>query len=45
VILDPDDIWKKDNLKKKLAVLDSTNKRWIFSDHESIDRSKIYCQN
>jgi len=37
--LDADDIWKKDNLEKKLAVLDSTNKRWIFSDHESIDES------
>ena len=37
--LDADDIWKKDNLEKKLAGLDSTNKRWIFSDHESIDES------
>ncbi len=38
--LDADDIWKQDNLEKRLAVVKATNKIWIFSDHESIDESK-----
>lgn len=37
--LDADDIWKKDNLEKKLSVLQSSGKRWVFSDHESIDEA------
>ncbi len=37
--LDADDIWKKDNLEKKLAAIRLYNKRWVFSKHESIDES------
>lgn len=35
--LDADDVWKADNLAKKISALKSTGKRWVFSDHESIN--------
>jgi glycosyltransferase involved in cell wall biosynthesis len=35
--LDADDVWKPGNLEKKIAALTATGKRWVFSDHESID--------
>src|SRR5258706_3587678 len=35
--LDADDIWKQDNLEKKLVALTITGKKWVFSNLEYID--------
>lgn len=37
--LDADDLWKPDNLERKISKLSETEKKWIFSDHESIDEN------
>lgn len=37
--LDADDVWKPDNLEKKIRVLISTGKKWAFSDLEYIDEN------
>jgi glycosyltransferase involved in cell wall biosynthesis len=37
--LDADDIWKPDNLEKKLQILEATGKQWVFSNLEYIDEN------
>jgi glycosyltransferase involved in cell wall biosynthesis len=35
--LDADDVWKPDNLEKKIKLLEVTGKQWVFSNLEFID--------
>jgi glycosyltransferase involved in cell wall biosynthesis len=35
--LDADDLWKPDNLEKKINAINQNGKKWIFSDLEYID--------
>lgn len=35
--LDADDVWKPDNLEKKINAIRQTGKKWVFSDLEYID--------
>ena len=37
--LDADDLWKPENLGLKIAKLADTGKKWVFSDHESIEEN------
>src|SRR5258708_28977223 len=37
--LDADDVWKPDNLEKKIRAIQQTGKRWVFSDLEVIDEN------
>jgi glycosyltransferase involved in cell wall biosynthesis len=35
--LDADDLWKPNNLEKKIGILQETNKQWVFSSMDFID--------
>ncbi|MBL7739734.1 MAG: glycosyltransferase family 2 protein [Chitinophagaceae bacterium] len=35
--LDADDVWKPENLEKKIRALQQTGKKWVFSDLDHID--------
>lgn len=37
--LDADDVWKQDNLQKKIDLLNQTGKGWVFSNLEYIDEN------
>jgi glycosyltransferase involved in cell wall biosynthesis len=37
--LDADDLWKPDNLEKKLKILGETGKQWVFSNLDFIDEN------
>ncbi|MDP4261658.1 MAG: glycosyltransferase family 2 protein [Bacteroidota bacterium] len=37
--LDADDVWKPDNLEKKINAIKQTGKKWVFSNLEYIDES------
>lgn len=37
--LDADDVWKPDNLEKKIRAMQQSGKRWAFSDLEMIDEN------
>ena len=37
--LDADDLWKPNNLEKKIAAIQQTRKKWVFSNLEYIDES------
>lgn len=37
--LDADDVWKLDNLEKKIKALQQSGKKWVFSDLEYIDEN------
>lgn len=46
--LDADDVWKPDNLEKKINAIRQTGKKWVFSDLEYIDehnRSMVVQKN
>jgi glycosyltransferase involved in cell wall biosynthesis len=37
--LDADDVWKPDNLEKKIRAIEQSGKKWVFSDLEVIDEN------
>lgn len=37
--LDADDLWKEDNLEKKIGAMQQTGKKWIFSNLDYIDEN------
>lgn len=42
--LDADDVWKPDNLEKKLQLLNTSGKQWVFSNLEFIDEKNQLLQ-
>jgi len=39
--LDADDVWKPDNLEKKVHVLQNTGRKWAFSNLDCIDENNV----
>jgi glycosyltransferase involved in cell wall biosynthesis len=39
--LDADDVWKSDNLEKKIRAINETGKQWVFSDLDYINEENV----